>query len=190
MPHTLRPVLVVFALLLPLACVPKKPPQTAKPAATQTRPAAKAPKGFADIPWGSPSAALGDATPESEIPELRTTAYARDRVPNTFAGRPVSRILYEFYEDAFYHVWIDFDGPDTFLAVLADMRRTYGPPTETVPEKHYNAWTVGDVNIYCVYHTEDGTGDASFWYQPIYLKKEQLIKQYKRAMNQGGASPR
>ncbi|QLA15893.1 hypothetical protein [Desulfolutivibrio sulfoxidireducens] len=190
MHHALRFVPILFVLLVPLGCTPKKPPQPAQSLLAKTLPAPKAPGGFADIPWGSPSAALGDLTPESAIPELRTTTYARGGVPNAFAGRPVSRILYEFYEDAFYHVWIDFDGPDTFLAVLADLRKSYGPPTQTVPEKHYNAWTVGEVNIYCVYHPEDGTGDASFWFQPIYLKKEQVVKQYKKAMSQGGPPPR
>lgn len=188
--HRMLPVvLVCCSLCLPLGCTPKQPSKPLTPASARTLPASKAPSGFSGIPWGAPSAALRDSTPESAIPELRTATYIRNDAPNIFSGRAVSRILYEFYEDAFYHVWIDFEGPDTFLAVLGDLRKTYGPPTESVPEKHYNAWTVGDVNIYCVYHAEDGTGDASFWYQPIYVKKEDLVKQYKRTMSQGGANP-
>lgn len=211
MRHVLRPVALVFLLILPLACAHKgpsakknkpgdPPPSTTsinvgKPAPPAKAPAKGAkppqktaaaqsapPKGFGGIPFGSPASAMTDATLESELPELRTVAYSRQSVPNTFAGRDVSRILYEFYENAFYHVWIDFDGPETFLAVLRDLRQTYGPPTETIPDKHYNAWSIGDVNIYCVYHPDDGAGDVSFWFQPIYLEKEKLVKQYKKLM--------
>ena len=211
MRHVLRPVLILFLLALPLACVPKGPPAAkskpsepvptttsinapksaapAKAAAPGTKPAQKPaaslpapPKGFGGIAFGAPSSAMADSTLESEIPELRTTTYSRSGEPNTFAGRGMSRILYEFYDNAFYHVWIDFDGADTFMVVLGDLRRSYGPPTETIPDKHYNAWSLGDVNIYCVYHPEDGTGDASFWFQPVYLEKEKLVKQYKKTM--------
>ncbi|NDY58496.1 hypothetical protein G3N56_17315 [Desulfovibrio sulfodismutans] len=217
MRHVLRPVLILFLLALPLACVPKgpsttktkagdpppsttsinsgKPAAPAKPAAKgkPAAPGAKAPekaaasipappKGFGGITFGSPASAMTDSTLEAEIPELRTTTYSRQSVPNTFAGHGVSRILYEFYDNAFYHVWIDFEGAETFMAVLGDLRATYGPPTETIPDKHYNSWSIGDVNIYCVYHPEDGTGDASFWFQPVYLEKETLVKQYKKSM--------
>lgn len=211
MRHILRPALILLLLALPVACVHKAPsaakqktgdppasttsinsgkpaPAPAKTAPTgkpapQGKPALSAPpKGFGGIAFGSPASAMPESTLESEIPELRTATYSRKSLPNTFAGRDVSRILYEFYDNAFYHVWIDFDGADTFLAVLGDLRNTYGPPTETIPDKHYNAWTLGDVNIYCVYHPDDGTGDASFWFQPVYLEKEKLVKQYKKTM--------
>jgi len=211
MRHVLRPVALVFLLILPLACAPKgpsakktkpveppasttsinsgKPAAPAKASAKEAKPPLKPdaslpapPKGFGGIAFGSPPTAMADSTLEAEIPELRTTTYSRPSVPNTFAGRDVSRILYEYYDNAFYHVWIDFDGADTFMAVLRDLRATYGPPTETIPEKHYNSWSIGDVNIYCVYHPEDGTGDASFWFQPVYLEKEKLVKAYKKAM--------
>jgi len=153
-----------------------------KPAPQGTAALPAAPKGFGGIAFGAPSSAMTDSTLAAEVPELRTTTYSRSGVPNTFAGRDMSRILYEFYDNAFYHVWIDFDGADTFLAVLGDLRKAYGPPTETIPDKHYNAWSLGDVNIYCVYHPEDGAGDASFWFQPVYLEKEKLVKHYKKTM--------
>jgi hypothetical protein len=88
--------------------------------------------------------------------------------PKDIAGAPIREAFYEFFQDRFYHVWIEFDGMAAYKTALDGLIRTYGPPTKEIPEKYYHAWSLGDVNIYCAYHPAGNDGDVSFFYQPIY----------------------
>ena len=59
---------------------------------------------------------------------------------------------------------------------MAGLTATYGPPTSQNPEKYYNAWAVGEVNIYCAFHPAENEGDVSFFYQPIYERLDAARK--------------
>jgi hypothetical protein len=88
--------------------------------------------------------------------------------PTDIAGAPIRDAYLEFFQDHFYHVWIDLDGQEAYKTALAGLTATYGPPTTENLEKHYHAWTLGLVNIYCAFHQTEGEGDVSFFYQPLY----------------------
>ncbi len=196
----MRFVLVLVLLGFLSGCAPAPAPAPVKPAAApaaQSVPAL-APRsfspvqnlpspagldaGFGGLPWGLSHADVAGLVLASEQPSLRSAAYADPNAPNMFLGQPVSKILYEFFEDAFYQVWIEFSGVAAYEGYVDRLVAAYGPPSESKPQKNYQAWFLPGVNVYCAYHDDDGTGDVSFWRQPIYLKKEALMRSVKATM--------
>jgi hypothetical protein len=127
-----------------------------------------APTGFGGLDWGAsaksnPGLAIYDVDKATQV-----TTCVWPQGPKDIAGAPIRDAFYEFYQDRFYHVWIDFDGMAAYRKALAGLTGAYGPPTEENPEKYYHSWSIGDVNIYCAYHPAENEGDVSFFYQPIY----------------------
>jgi len=126
------------------------------------------PAGFGGLSWGvSANSKPGLAVYETNAAAQVTTCIW-PQGPKAIEGAPVREAFYEFYQDQFYHVWINFDGMAAYKAALAGLTRTYGPPTTENLEKYYHAWTIGDVNIYCAYHASENEGDVSYFYQPLY----------------------
>jgi len=139
-----------------------------EPAAPAQQAVATPPPGFGTLSWGAsaksdPGLALYDTDPATGA-----TTFIWPKGPREIAGVPIREAFYEFFQDRFYHVWIDFDGMAAYKAALAGLIRSYGPPTTENPEKYYHAWSFGEVNIYCAYHAAENGGDVSFFYQPIY----------------------
>ena len=152
-----------------------------KPVAGETAPAVagsvrRAPLEFQGIAWGARIRDMDGMRMTVESPSLRTRTFARADVAPAFLDRPVKKILYDVFDDAFYQAWIEFDGKPLYDAFLAELTAKYGAPDDADETKFYNAWFLGDVNVYCVFHLAEQSGDVSFWYQPIYAEKEILLK--------------
>lgn len=135
-------------------------------------PAAAAPQGtptgYANIAWGTsakqvPGLVVHDADPGSAI-----ITYTWPSGPQDIVGAPLRDAFLEFYQDRFYHVWLDLTGRQAYETALAGLTAAYGPPTSQNLEKNYHAWTLGDVNVYCAFHATENEGDVSYFYQPIY----------------------
>jgi len=169
--------------------------RTAAPAAATPAPVSVAPapvaslpspetlrSGFAGLPWGVSASDVQGLVLVSEQPSLHSAAYVQEGGAKTFLGMPVEKIIYEFFEGALYQVWVEYPGVSPYEAITDALMAAYGPPSESKPQKSYHAWFLGDVNVYCAYHDDDGSGDVSFWNQPIYLKKEALVRSVKAQM--------
>ena len=186
-PTLLRPVCILALALALTACTAHRSPSPRMMPPTQTAqqppqptgdsprspaqtaaPAPQPPQGFGTLDWGSPAAAKVGLALYDKDPATGVSVFIWPQGPRDVAGAPVRDAFYEFFQDQFYHVWIDFDGMAAYRTILADLTRTYGPPTTENQEKYYHAWTVGPVNIYCAYHPAENEGDVSFFYQPIY----------------------
>jgi hypothetical protein len=126
------------------------------------------PTGFGGLPWGASAKSNPGLALQETDAAVGVTTCIWPQGPKTIAGAPIRDAFYEFFQDGFYHVWLDLDGMPAYKAALAELTRTYGPPTEENLEKYYHAWKLGDVNIYCAYHSGENEGDVSFFYQPIY----------------------
>jgi len=126
------------------------------------------PTGFGGIAWGTSAKAVPGLAIHQVNASLSDITYIWPAGPKQVMGTPIRDAFFEFYQDHFYHVWIDLDGMQAYQDALAGLKAAYGPPTTENLEKHYHAWTIGDVNIYCAYHPEEREGDVSFFYQPIY----------------------
>ncbi|UJX40495.1 hypothetical protein K9F62_17610 [Desulfovibrio sp. JY] len=131
-------------------------------------PGTAAPTGFGGLAWGaSAKSTPGLATYEVDKgADVVTCIWPQG--PKDIAGAPIRDAFYEFFKDRFYHVWIDFDGMGTYKKALAGLTKEFGPPTEEKPDQYYHSWSIGDVNIYCVFHPAENAGDVSFFYQPLY----------------------
>ena len=130
--------------------------------------AALPPTGFGDLAWGASAKSNPGLAPYDADAGAGVTTCVWPQGPKDIVGAPIRDAFYEFFQDRFYHVWIDFDGMAAYKTALAGLTRTYGPPTKEIPEKYYHTWALGDVNIYCAYHPGENEGDVSFFYQPIY----------------------
>jgi hypothetical protein len=126
------------------------------------------PTGFGGLPWGASAKSDPGLALQEKDAAVGVTTCIWPQGPKTIAGAPIRDAFYEFFQDGFYHVWLDLDGMPAYKAALAELTRTYGPPTEENLEKYYHAWKLGEVNIYCAYHAGENEGDVSFFYQPIY----------------------
>lgn len=126
------------------------------------------PTGFGGLPWGASAKSNPGLALQETDAAVGVTTCIWPQGPKTIAGAPIRDAFYEFFQDGFYHVWLDLDGMPAYKAALAELTRTYGSPTEENLEKYYHAWKLGEVNIYCAYHSGENEGDVSFFYQPIY----------------------
>jgi hypothetical protein len=152
----------------PVASAPNAAPAPGAPFGDATASIATPPTGFGGLLWeASAKSNPGLAVQETDAATAVTTCIW-PQGPKEIAGAPIRDAFYEFFQDRFYHVWIDIDGMPAYKAALADLTRTYGPPTEENQEKYYHSWKLGNVNIYCAYHPAENEGDVSYFYQPVY----------------------
>lgn len=126
------------------------------------------PPGFGGIAWGAPVASQPGLAQYEASQETGVVTCLWPQGPKDVVGAPIRDAYYEFFKNQFYHVWINFDGMAAYEKALAGLTRAYGPPTQENRDKYYHAWSLGDVNIYCAFHTDLNEGDVSFFYQPIY----------------------
>ncbi|MFP5257817.1 MAG: hypothetical protein ACLGQH_02220 [Acidobacteriota bacterium] len=126
------------------------------------------PQGFGGIAWGAPVGSQPGLAQYEASQETGVVTCLWPQGPKDVVGAPIRDAYYEFFKNQFYHVWINFDGMAAYEKALAGLTRAYGPPTQENRDKYYHAWSLGDVNIYCAFHTDLNEGDVSFFYQPIY----------------------
>lgn len=134
------------------------------------------PAGYAGISWGTSARAVSGLAVHEADPSVSVITYTWPAGPRDIMGAPIRDAFLEFFQDHFYHVWIDLDGMAAYKAALAGLTAAYGPPTSEVPEKYYHAWTLGDVNVYCAFHPAENEGDVSYFYQPLYERLSALRK--------------
>lgn len=163
----------------PFGQAPAATPSRAAPAESDPLSLAPPPTGFGGLAWGTRVEKAPGLVPIDKSVALRTLTCLRQGEPPLFENRPTRRILYEFFEGAFYHAWVEFDGEAIYHDLLAILSARHGRPQDARPDKFYNAWSLGEVNIYLVYHPNEGQGDVSYWYEPIYAREALLIQRLK-----------
>ena len=163
----------------PLAMEPTAP-QAMAPVPTDgfgaTPQPAGPPTGYAGISWGTSAKSISGLAVHEADPSVAVITYTWPAGPRDVMGAPIRDAFLEFFQDHFYHVWIDLDGMAAYKAALAGLTAAYGPPTSEVPEKYYHAWTLGDVNVYCAFHPAENEGDVSYFYQPLYERLSAIRK--------------
>lgn len=168
---TASPSAPTFQAPTPISTDKAAPP----PAATQGPPT-----GFGGIAWGTPAKSIPGLAVHQVNAPLSDVTYIWPAGPRQVMGAPIRDAFLEFYQGRFYHVWINLDGVQAYQTALSGLKAAYGPPTTEKPEKYYQSWTIGDVNIYCAYHPEEREGDVSFFYQPIYNRLDAARKVLQR----------
>jgi hypothetical protein len=82
------------------------------------------PKGFHDIPWGSPLSARPDLEPLQAGPHI--AEYLRKTEPSSFAGIEMSSVLYVAVDDQFARVIIRYQGDHVHRQVLSFLESRFG----------------------------------------------------------------
>jgi hypothetical protein len=126
-----------------------------QPAATQTRPRPRPRKASPTSPGDRRRQPWAMPPRNRRYPNCHH-AYARTGSRTPFAGRRSRACLYEFYDDAFNPSGSISTAGNLSgrLADWQDLRPAYRDRAESIQRLDR-----GRLNIYCVYHTEDGTGE-------------------------------
>jgi hypothetical protein len=173
----------------PVAPTPIVPQQATAPGASEGFPAvpqqAGPPQNFAGIAWGTSAKAVPGLAVHETDASVSIVTYTWPSGPRDIMGAPIRDAYLEFFQDHFYHVWIDLDGLAAYKAALVGLSAAYGPPTTENLEKYYHAWTLGDVNVYCVFHPDENEGDVSYFYQPLYERLTAVRKASRTKASQG-----
>lgn len=125
-------------------------------------------QGYAGIAWGNSAKTVPGLAVHEADTSVPVITYTWPAGPRDVMGAPIRDAYLEFFQDRFYHVWIDLDGMAAYKTALAGLTAAYGPPTSENTEKYYHTWTLGDVNVYCAFHPAENEGDVSYFYQPLY----------------------
>jgi hypothetical protein len=82
------------------------------------------PKGFHDIPWGTPLSSRLDLETIQAGPHI--IEYLRKREPSSFAGTEMTSILYISLDDQFARVMIRYQGEQVHKQVLRFLENQFG----------------------------------------------------------------
>lgn len=82
------------------------------------------PKGFQDIPWGTPLSSRQDLETIRAGPHI--IEYLRKREPSSFAGAEMTSILYVSLDDQFARVMIRYQGEPVHKHVLRFLETQFG----------------------------------------------------------------
>ncbi len=130
-------------------------------------------KGFRNLPWG---------TKLAELPDMRRIATG-DRAAKSyvlpgdepvFAGVRVTRILYGFFDGAFYRATLETADEASAIALARTLFTAFGPPAASA-EQGFNdvsVWILKDVEIRCPAKDFAGVSKTVIAYRPALLRQE------------------
>lgn len=119
------------------------------------------PKGFRNIPWGSPLASRTDLEVFRETP--RVIEYQLKGQPPTFADVPVEMIRLSSIDNQFARVTIRYKQEETHKKILAFLEREFGP-LERIPGQMVRGlnqqytWRGSETEINLTYHANNERG--------------------------------
>ncbi|MCP9438494.1 MAG: hypothetical protein NNA20_01875 [Nitrospira sp.] len=119
------------------------------------------PKGFGDIPWGSPLAARDDL--EVQRAGAHITEYRSKNGKMTFADVEMTSILYVAFDDQFARVTIRYQGESVHKHVLDFLETRYGalqriPGQMTRGLNQQYTWRGSDTEITLTYQASTERG--------------------------------
>jgi hypothetical protein len=133
-------------------------------------PATELESGFMDTKWATPATELKGFT---RIGEKEKLAYYVNREQKyTFFDKEVpADVIYGFYEDKFFAVYVDIMGIDIFYQVRSYIQRKYGVPAKTSRDTQGDLttyiWRLKQTQIKFKHHETSGEMKISFYYLPI-----------------------
>jgi hypothetical protein len=135
--------------------------------------------GFMGIQWASPAAQQGGLT---RLYERENVAYyTQPHIVHTIHEIPVPNVVYGFYEDQFFAVYIKLESEDVFGEFRNYLKSQYGNPDKRFSMKTSETvykWKQGEVKIKLKTNEEDHRMKLSFYYAPLSKKvnEEQMEK--------------
>jgi len=132
--------------------------------------AAELESGFMDTKWSSPAKDLKGFTRVGGSGKI--AYYVNPQRTYTFFGTEVpDDVVYGFYEDKFFAVYVNIEGIDVFSQIKSYIQHKYGVPSKTSRETRGDlttyVWKLNQTQIKFKHHETSGKMKMSFYYLPI-----------------------
>jgi hypothetical protein len=154
--------------------------------------AAELESGFMDTKWSSPAKDLKGFTRLGGSEKI--TYYMNSQRKYTFFGNEVPNdVVYGFYDDKFFAVYVDIVGIDIFSQIKSYIQHKYGMPHKTSRESRGDlttyTWRLNQTQIKFKHHESSGKMKISFYYLPIAKQANAEIKKNLEAEPPGPVFP-
>jgi hypothetical protein len=141
--------------------------------------------GFMGIQWGAPVARQEGLSRLYD--KQNVVYYIQPHIVHTINGIPVSNVVYGFYDDKFFAVYIQLESEEVFGEFRKYFKSKYGIPDKTVSTKTGETvyrWKHGDIKIKLKTKEENYRMKLAFYYTPISQKvnEEQLEKFHDKSL--------
>jgi len=132
--------------------------------------AAELESGFMDTKWSSPAKDLQGFTRVGGSEKI--AYYVNPQRTYTFFGTEVpDDVVYGFYDDNFFAVYVNIEGIDVFSQIKSYIQHKYGVPRKTSRETRGDlttyVWKLNQTQIKFKHHETSGKMKMSFYYLPI-----------------------
>ena len=127
--------------------------------------------GFFDIPWGSYLGELDGFEPLSQ--DAQIGYYVKPDRVYRINEIEVDNVVYGFYADRFFAVYIEVEGIDVFGQLKKHITQKYGTPTikmETKPQQTIYTWKYRPVKIKMKHRELEGSMKLGFYYTPLAVE--------------------
>ena len=141
--------------------------------------------GFMGIKWASPAAHQEGLTMLYERENV--IYYTQPNIVHTIHEIPVPNVVYGFYEDQFFAVYINLESEDVFGEFRNYLRSQYGNPEKSFSAKTGETvykWKQDEVKIKLKTNEETYRMKLGFYYLPLSKKvnEEQMEKFHSRSL--------
>ncbi|MBI5580268.1 MAG: hypothetical protein HY895_14040 [Deltaproteobacteria bacterium] len=142
--------------------------------------AAELESGFMDTKWATPAKDLKGFTQVGGSEKI--AYYVNLRRTYTFFGTEVpDDVVYGFYDDKFFAVYVNIEGIDIFSQIKSYIQHKYGVPSKVSRETRGNlttySWKLNQTQIKFKHHETSGKMKISFYYLPIAKQANAEMKQ-------------
>ena len=121
--------------------------------------------GFRGIRWGT---AIQDISGMKLLDEEGPVKfYERSGDPVAVSGVNVDRIIYGFYNGAFYNVTISYTSSPNFTKFKEIYLQKYGNPPHAEEGKNQYFWQIDSINILLNFNAETDKGRVHYSFVPI-----------------------
>jgi hypothetical protein len=132
--------------------------------------AAELESGFMDTKWSTPAKDLKGFTQVGGSEKI--AYYVNSQRKYTFFGNEVpGDVVYGFYDDKFFAVYVDIEGIDIFSQIKSYIQHKYGVPSKVSRETRGDlttySWKLDQTQIKFKHHETSGKMKISFYYLPI-----------------------
>ena len=142
--------------------------------------AAELESGFMDTKWSTPAKDLKGFTQVGGSEKI--AYYVNLQRTYTFFGTEVpDDVVYGFYDDKFFAVYVNIEGIDVFSQIKSYIQHKYGVPTKTSRETRGDlttySWKLNQTQIKFKHHETSGKMKISFYYLPIASQANMEMRQ-------------
>ena len=132
--------------------------------------------GMHGMSWGSPVDQHAHLTPVREAAPV--TYYINSNMNYMVSNQPVPEVIYGFYEERFFAVYIKLRSPDQFFNLTRHFTSKYGNPKEDhiahIKQTVYR-WKESDIKIKLKMTDSTGNIKLAIYYAPLASKLNQAI---------------